>query len=196
MAVTVMLALQAQPASAQVLFWSDQAAFQQVSATSVAATFEKFPKGWLDTTIYIPPHKPITEGGVTFTPGDTNSFRAPNLFVATPEGPAKPLFCVLLGSNVLSVSGNENIAMDFSTAPTAVGFDTYTNPYNAAVVRVYDTRGNLLATSSPLTLIQSSCSRGFVGITSTVPIGRVHWLADRGEIVNTGIDNVLVGTRR
>lgn len=166
-------------------FYDNLASFQAASSTNVAVTFEGFAPA--DQNIGIPPNPPITLGGVSFTP----LAPAPNLVVATP-GAVYP-FTVPRSSNVLTVSGNENIDMDFAAPPTAVGFDTYLNPYDPPVVAVYDTNGNLIATH---TLTQAASTVGFIGITSSVPIGKVNWLADRGGLVNTAVDNVRVGTIR
>lgn len=188
-AVAIMVAAIARPANAAVAFHGDQAHFEAVSTTTVAATFESFTP--TEATVLIPPNPPIVEGNVTFTPGDPGAPRTPNLYVAVPGGGAEQAyFHVKLKSNVLTVSGNENIDMTFSSAPTAVGFDTYTNAYDAAVVTVYDTSGRLIGRR---VLAQPPDTRGFLGITSTVPIGKVNWQAERGGLLNTAIDNVQVG---
>jgi hypothetical protein len=186
LAAALMLGPLAKPTDAQVRFYTDLASFQAASTTSVAVTFEGFTP--TNTNIFIPPEDPITLGGITFTPFEPTV--SPNLVVATA---GQALFTAPPESNVLTVSGNENIDMDFSTGPTAVGFDTYTNPFNPPVVKVYGTQGNLLAT---YILTQAPSTKGFLGITSTVPIGKVNWLADRGGIRNTGIDNVRTGAIR
>jgi hypothetical protein len=187
LAAVLVLAPSAPPAIADVTFFDDLADFQAVSTTSVAATFETVTP--TETPIFIPPSPPITLGGVTFTPHNTGTAFAPNLFIATPSTLTD--FSVDPASDVLTMSGNENFEIDFSSAPTAVGFETYLNPYDPPVVKVYDTTGNLLATHA---LTQAAATRGFLGITSTVAIGTVSWKADDGDDVNTAIDNVRVGT--
>jgi hypothetical protein len=97
---------------------------------------------------------------------------------------------VALASNVLTASGNEHIDITFSTAPTAVGFDTYTNKFDPPVVSVYDTAGQLRA---QYVLIQAPECLGFLGTISNIPIGKVNWLATRGGEQDTGIANVRVG---
>jgi len=180
------LAIFARPAVAAVSFFDDLASFQAVSNTSVDASFEGFSP--TETPIFIPPAAPITLGGVTFTPGSTSSAYAPNLYVATPNTLLP--FSVDPASNVLTMLGNENFQMDFADAPTAVGFETYLNESDPPVVKVYDTLGNLLATH---TLTQEPGTRGFLGITSSAPIGTVTWRASQGNSVNTAIDNVRQG---
>ena len=166
------------PAYAQVVFFSSQAAFQAASTTTLQATFE---------SIAIEGHivNPYTEGSVTF-------FDPKNLYNARPGGPAAINdFDAPVTSNVLTVSGNEDITMTFAgSAPTAVGFTSLTNRFDAPVVTVFDVFNALIGS---FVLTQAPSTVGFVGITSTVGIGSVHWLADRGEIKDTGIDNIHVG---
>ena len=129
---------------------------------------------------------PYTVGGVTFT-------EPSNLYVALPGGAAAVNdFDAPVTSNVLTVSGNEDITMTFTgPAPTAIGFTSLTNRFDAPVVTVFDIANTLIGT---YVLTQGPGSVGFVGITSSVGIGSVRWLADRGGIKDTAIDNIYVGT--
>ena len=166
------------PAYAQVVFFSSQAAFQAASTTTLQATFEAIVnEGNISD--------PYTEGSVTF-------FDPKNLYNARPGGPAAVNdFDAPVTSNVLTVSGNEDITMTFAgMAPTAVGFTSLTNRFDAPVVTVFDVFNALIGS---FVLTQAPSTVGFVGITSTVGIGSVHWLADRGGIKDTGIDNIHVG---
>lgn len=165
-------------ARSQVAFFDSQAAFQAVSTTTLQATFEAINhEGGIND--------PYSEGTVTF-------FDPKNLYNARPGGPAAVNdFDAPVTSNVLTVSGNEDITMTFAgSAPTAVGFNSLTNRFNAPVVTVFDL-GNVLIGTYVLT--QAPGTVGFVGIASTVAIGSVHWLADRGGIKDTGLDNIYVG---
>ncbi len=143
------------PCPAGVVFYDNLAAFQANSTTSVAVTFEGF------APADVPVFAPISLGGVTFTPISSTP-RPPNLFVRTPGG-GQGVFAVPPSSNVLSSRGNEHFALDFSTAPFAVGFDTYTNTFAAPTVSVFDTAGNLLAAQAlaqaPGTLASRSLAR-------------------------------------
>ncbi|MHB8744893.1 MAG: PEP-CTERM sorting domain-containing protein, partial [Sulfuricaulis sp.] len=56
-------------------------------------------------------------------------------------------------------------------------------------VSVFDTSSLLIGN---YILTQAPDSAGFVGITSTVGIGSVRWLANSGGIKDTAIDNVYV----
>src|SRR5215510_9982335 len=176
-------------------FYDDQVNFEANSSTSVVVTFDPFTP--LNENIYIPPETPITINDITFTPVDSLPLDTPNLVVANPGGTVSNDFAVPLTSNVLTTSGNENIDITFSTAPTAVGFDTYTNMfYPPKIVSVYDTDGNLRA---KYVLSQARESFGFLGIVSDFPIKKVNWLATKGgapedlATQDTGIANVRVG---
>lgn len=174
----VAAALFSTPAMAAVTFYSSLATFQAASTSTLEATFESINhEGGISD--------PYTEGRVTFSDPK-------NLYNARPGGPADVSdFDVHLTSNVLTVSGNEDITMTFSgPAPTAIGFDSLTNRFDAPVVTVFDTANALIGT---FMLTQGPSTLGFVGITSDVGIGSVHWLADRGGIKDTAIDNIRVG---
>lgn len=173
------------PPSETIRFDTDQGMFGESTETDIAVTFDPFTP--TDIDIY----SSITLGGITFQPGETGGYRAPNLAVGTPTFPDTD-FGLPLTSNVLTVSGNENFDIIFADPPTAVGFDTITN-FSATkpIVSVFDTDDVLIGT---YTLTQAPDTFGFVGITSRVPIGRVHWLAHLGGIEDTGIDNVRVGS--
>ena len=166
------------PAQAQVTFFNSQAAFQLASTSTLQATFEAINhEGGISD--------PYTEGSVTF-------FDPKNLYNARRGGAAAVNdFDAPVTSNVLTVSGNEEITMTFAgLAPTAVGFTSLTNRFNAPVVTVFDLANTLIGT---YVLTQAPGTVGFVGITSALGIGSVHWLADRGGIKDTAIDNVYVG---
>lgn len=95
-------------------------------------------------------------------------------------------------TNVLTSSGNQDITLSFSgPAPKVVGFDSFTNHFGPPVVSVFDTAHSLIGS---FTLTQGPSTAGFVGITSSVGLGEVRWLGDRGQDKDTGIDNVRVST--
>lgn len=177
--VAVCAAFAATPSAiAQASFQNSFAAFQGLSTTTLRADFEGL---HVEGNIA----DPYTEGGVTFS-------EPSNLYVALPGGAAAVKdFDAPVTSNVLTVSGNEDITMTFAgPAPTAIGFTSLTNRFAAPVVTVFDTANALIGT---YVLTQSPSSVGFVGITSSVGIGSVHWLATRGEDKDTAIDNIYVG---
>ena len=175
-------------AQAQVTPYDSLSAFQTASNTAVVVTFNAFtPK---DTNVFIPPDPPYTEGGIAFLPIDSLP-ATPNLYVAAPGGACSGCFGVPLTQNVLTSSGNEHIDMTFASPPTAVGWDTYTNSFAPPVVTVYDASDNLLGT---FTLTQAPRTLGFFGITSTIPIGRIDWLATLGGVEDTGLAQFRVGS--
>ncbi len=182
------LAVVAAPIQAAVTIYSDLPTFQAASDTTVVVNFNAFPAFY--TNYYIPPNAPYIEGGVTFTPVDSLPF-APNLYVETPSLPATSGLAVANTENVLTASGNEHFDFTFSASPTAIGFDTFTNDAAPPVVTIYDTTDDVLAT---INLSQAPDSQGFFGVTSTVPIGKIDWLATDGQNVNTGVADFRVGT--
>ena len=180
----LLLGFIAPPAHAGTNSYNSLAAFQAVSNTTVQATFENFTPV---NTIYT---SPITEGTVTFTSGPITD-SSPNLYVYTPNASSEQHdWGEPLASNVLTENGNENINMTFSVPTTAVGWDSYTNRSADPTVSVYDTNSILIGM---FTLTQASDTQGFFGVISTVPIGRINWLAVNGGTQNTGIDNIRTG---
>ena len=166
---------------AQATFFTNLSAFNGASSTVLEATFEG--AGEITTT------NPFVQGRVTST--STGAF-AP--FIAAPGSATQANFAagaIPLLSNVLTASGNESFTFTFSgAAPTAVGFDVYTNQSASPTFTVFNTGGVNIGTFSAL----AANTRAFLGVTSTVGIGRIEYLAVNGENVNTGIDNVRVGT--
>ncbi len=174
-------------AFAGVIAYNNLATFTGASTTSIVATFGAFvPK---DTNVFVPPNPPYTEGGITFRPIDSAPL-TPNLYVAAPGGACSGCFGVPVTQNILTSSGNEHFDISFAGGPTAIGWDTYTNPFNPPIVTVFDTANSLIGT---FTLTQPPNTLGFFGLTSTTPIGRIEWLADRGEIRDTGVARFRVG---
>lgn len=177
--LALLFAMAATEAKAQVTFHTDLTTFEAASTTTVQSTFESFPPGLIQS--------PFNDGSLVFhqPPGNV-------LGIITPSTSSQINPDAL--SNVLATNGNEDIDITFTgPAPTAIGWDTYTNQFGPVVITVFDPADNLIASYR---LVQAPNTIGFVGITSFVPIGRVHWLADRGGIEHTGLDNVRVGKIR
>ena len=168
--------------AATVTFYDNSAAFDAVAVTTLRADFEGFSRS-VDTPGI---RNPYTEGGVTFS-------NPSNLYVAAPLGAAVAVGDIEfpMVSNVLTVSGNEDILMSFGgLAARAMGFDSFTNRFDAPVLSVYDLDDMLIGS---YVLTQGRNSAGFVGISADVVIGSVRWLATGGGIKDTAIDNVRVG---
>jgi len=175
-AIATPLLGQAQP---QVTPYNDLAAFQAASTTTIQATFDSLPPA-----TGIP--SPLIQGSVVL-----NVLPGARPFQVEPPGDDLVSLAPHT-SNVLVQNGNEDFDMTFSgLPPTAVGFDTYTNAFGPPIVTVFDTNTILIGTFA---LVQPPQTLGFFGVTSSVPIGRIHWLADRGGLLDTGIDTIRVGT--
>jgi len=188
MLATLCLTIIAARSQAAVIVYSDLPTFQAATNTTVVANFNAFtPK---NADVYIPPNAPYIEGGITFSPVDSLPF-APNLYVETPGTPATTDLAVPNTENVLTASGNEHLDFTFAASPTAVGFDTFTNGSTPPVITIYDTSNDVVAT---INLSQAPDSQGFFGVTSTVPIGKMDWLATNGQVVDTGVADFRVGT--
>jgi hypothetical protein len=157
--------------------YSSLVSFQAATSTTRRSTFESFSEG-----IRL---SPLTGTGVSYTPVTGQ------LYTAVPGGPASSVFGTTLQSVVLTAEGNENFDITFpGLNPTAVGFDVYTNNATAPLISVFNTSSALIgqfSVSSPIN------SFGFFGIVTTVPIGRINYLATNGGVINTGIDNVRIG---
>jgi hypothetical protein len=157
--------------------YSSLVSFQAATSTTLRSTFQSFTEGIRSS--------PLTDTGVSYT------VVTGQLYTAVPDGPASSVFGTTLQSVVLTAEGNENFDITFSGLnPTAVGFDVYTNNATAPVITVFDTSSALIGQFSVSAPINSL---GFFGIVTTVPIGRINYLATNGGVINTGIDNVRVG---
>ena len=165
-------------------FHTSLASFLGASTSSLQADFQGF------STLADTPGiaNPYTSGNVRFA-------HPSNLYIAAVGGAAAVFdFDVAPLSNVLTASGNEDIALTFLNAATsAVGFTAYTNRFAAPTVFVYDLLGMLM---DSYVLAQGPSSIGFVGITSTVAIGRVQWTPISGEVKDTALDDVYTGLTR
>jgi hypothetical protein len=166
------------PAKAGIVFYDNLNGFQAASNASLTATFADFSP--VNTEV----GPSFTTNGVTFASLDSVPY-SPNLIVATPDGPFS--FGASLQSRVVTSTGNEHFSLSFGSPVSAVGFDAYTNAFAPPVVSVYDALGKLIGTD---VLTQGSDTRGFIGVVSTVGIGRVEWLATGGDVENTAIGNI------
>lgn len=168
-------------ASGSVTFFSSPSAFAAASATALQANFQALPGGAAAS--------PVVQGTVTFT----STLGAQPFYVLTPGNPGD-VCCTFphVTSAALCGNGNEDFAMTFAgPAPTAVGFD-YISNNTGITVTVFD-GGNLAMGSTTIT--QHNVG-GFLGITSTAPIGRVTFFSQNlapPNAQNSAIDNVVVG---
>jgi hypothetical protein len=81
--------------------------------------------------------------------------------------------------------------VEFGTPTEAVGFDTYLNTYGPATVSVFGAN-NLLDT---FVLNQDPTTVGFLGILASEEISSIRWTTVNGGKINTGIDNIIQGSR-
>lgn len=158
--------------AAATLYTSD-AAFELAAVTDTLATFEDLPTGVLGSSL-------VTGGAVVVGP----------IYVAPVNS---PFFGVPNTSQVLTANGDENwtIARDGGGTFSAIGFDYYTNPFAAPTFTLHAVGGAVIAS---FTVAQAPSTLGFIGFTSTTPIAYMTTLVDRGYIVDTGIDNLALGT--
>ena len=129
----------------------------------------------------------FASNGVTYTGAQATS---PNVWVAS-AGYTNFGVPVTM-SSVLTSDGNEDFTMDLSANPTtAVGFDVYLNGLGAVTTQWYGNGSNLLVT---VVDARDSGVVRFLGLTADEPIYSIRWTAFGGETINTGLDNVYVGT--
>ncbi|MCU0917412.1 MAG: hypothetical protein MUC88_23030 [Planctomycetes bacterium] len=96
-------------------------------------------------------------------------------------------------SSVLTANGNEDFLVGLGThANAAVGFDAYYNNLGNITIQYYGSGSNHLQT---VTIIPGSTGGMlFLGLVLDEPIHSFRWTAIGGERINTGIDNLYVGT--
>ncbi len=166
-----------------VTLYNDQATFDAAATTALVVTFEE--PAWdpfEGATIF----SDFTFAGITFTPLDSFPIR-PNLFISVP---GQSNFCCPPKTRVLSSSGNENIQLTFHQPPTAAGFLFWANQGDAALFTVTLVDDSVHTFTNP----QPASTIGFVGFTAEPAIRSIEWLADFGEVVNTGIDDLRTNT--
>jgi hypothetical protein len=164
---------------ATLITYADLAAFNSVATAAVVEDFESaFPK---NVSL-----ENLTHNGITYTPNAGVPFF--NVFIA---GPGYNNFGTpTTTSSVLTANGDEDFELAFA-ATTAFGFDTYLNKYGPATIRAYGASG-LLGT---YTLNQDPTKIGFWGVTSDdEAITSIRWNTIKGGQVNTGIDNIRMGS--
>lgn len=129
----------------------------------------------------------ITHNGITYTGTQASS---PNVWVASPG--YNNFGAPLTTSSVLTANGNEEFTIDLSARPAqSVGFDTYLNGLGAVTTQWYGYNDKLLMTIIDLRLAGQVYFTGFAG---DEPIYKITWTAIGGAQINTGIDNVYIGT--
>jgi len=170
-------------------FYTNSASFNAVSQIIVTEGFESVvPK---DVKLQSFTSQGITYTGLAGTP-------SANVWVASAG--YKNFGVDETTSSVLTANGDEDftIEMQLSFPATAVAFDTYLNGYGpdiyennygSATIKVFGASGQL----GEFYLSHDPAQVGFFGVTSSDPIKKIQWTTVNGAVVNTGIDNVLVG---
>jgi hypothetical protein len=130
----------------------------------------------------------FTSNGITYTGVQALS---PNVWVASP-GYTNFGLPGATTSSVLTSNGNEIFEIDLSSAPsTAVGFDVYLNDLGPITTEYLGGVDNLLL------MVVDSRGAGavrFLGIAVDEPIYKIRWTAVGGQTINTGLDNLRLGT--
>ena len=175
------LLLSIAPGRAEVIFYTDRAAFHAASATVRIEGFEDFASAGANLSSF-------ERNGILVEPigGATNVHVAP---------PSNAAFTAARISNVMTASGIEIFRVSFAMPQRAVGFDTYLND-KAATVEAFGFDGERLARRVHG---HAATEIGFLGMVATEPIHSVTWSADPTSDLtkNTGIDNLrAAGTAR
>ena len=171
--------LAAGSAHATLLTYSDLASFGGAATTSVVEDFEAVaPKNVALGS--------LSHNGITYTP--YGGVPSPNIWVA---GPGYNNFSTpTTTSSVLTANGDEDFLMSFA-ATSAIGFDTYLNAYGPATITVLGVSGTL----GVYTMNQNPAQIGFWGVTSDAgDITGIRWDTVLGGQINTGIDNIRMGS--
>ena len=165
----------AENAYASTMFFTDVNAFDALTNTTLIEDFEAFPQKDQALSSFVSNGNIYTGNSNVWvsSPGYTN-FGVP---VTT--------------SSVLTATGNEDFTVEFGTPTEAVGFNTYLNPYGPATVSVFGAN-NILDT---FVLNQDSKTVGFLGILADEEISSIRWTTVNGAIINTGIDNIIQGSK-
>ncbi len=171
-------------ARGDVVLYASQAAFDAATRSSVAVTFEE--AEW-DPLVGVEFVGSVASGGITFVPIASPPILPPNLFVAPTT---QTNFCCPLASRTLTSSGGENIDLVFDVPTHAVGFTCYANGGEPIVFTLSFASAAPMQFTSP----QPGNSVGFIGFVSSEPFTKLNWTSDFGDQINTGIDDVRLGT--
>ena len=164
-------------ASAAVITFTSEAAFDAATNATVVEDFESFsPK---DTNLAV-----IVSNGITYTPVGTGT----NVAVASPGYTNFGAGVNPTTTSILTASGNEDFTGVFSSPAFAVGFDVFLNGLGPATATFFNDATLLGTVAFP-----TGDDQRFAGILSDVAVTSFRWTATRGGELNTGIDNVALG---
>jgi MYXO-CTERM domain-containing protein len=169
-------------AQAAVTTYTSSAGFLANTTTTNLATFEGLP--------FHSQGASLATNGITITslPGG-NAIH--DVYIAPASSGL--YFAVPNTSAALTANGDENFRFQLTAGGTfgSIGFDFYSNPYNAPVFALYDSSSVLIQS---IAVPQAVSSLGFIGFTSTTPIAYITTTVDRGWVVDTGYDNLRIGS--
>lgn len=172
--VSVLLLGVAPSAGAAITVYTSQASFLAAAPTAtLQATFESHAAAAIG---------PFTEGGLGF------SSSLGNMYIISAGAPGETV--PLPTSKMLSANGQEDIVVTVNIGwTTAIGFTLLTNQYGPHTVTLTNPQNVAFYTYHPT---QAPNTVGFVGFVSddfTTRISSLHWVADRGNLQNTALDN-------
>ncbi|NER06930.1 MAG: hypothetical protein F6K17_32285 [Okeania sp. SIO3C4] len=167
-------------AHASTMFFTDFNDFDALANTTLVEDFEAFaPKNQRLSS--------FVSNGNTYTGLAGASF--PNVWVSSPGYTNYGV--PVTTSSILTATGDEDFTVEFGTPTDAVGFDTYLNAFGPATVSVFGTTGLL----DTFVLNHDPTTVGFLGILASEEISSIRWTTVNGRRINTGIDNIVQGTK-
>ena len=172
-------------AYASTMFFTDVNAFDALTDTTLIEDFEAFPYKAYPGNDQIFPS--FVSNGNTYTGHAGGPY--PNVAVSSPGYTNYGV--PITTSSIITANGDEDFTVEFGTPTEAVGFDTYLNAYGPATVNVFGAN-NLLDT---FVLNQDPTTVGFLGILASEEISSIRWTTVNGGKINTGIDNIIQGSK-
>jgi len=178
--VCVVAAFQASAGAAGQTYYVAKAGFVAATNPVVVETFETAPAEQILGSLT----RPIG----TFTPYAGTP--GPNVYINLPT---YTNFGVpgQVGTKLITANGDEDFELFFATPTDNIGFDTYLNQFGPATIRLYSAGHVLIDTYIHN---HNSTQVGFFGVISEVPLTSLRWTTTIGRSVNTGYDNILIGT--
>ena len=167
-------------AYASTMFFTDVNAFDALTDTTLIEDFEAF-------SLKNRPLSSFVSNGNTYTGHAGGPY--PNVWVSSPGYTNYGV--PITTSSIITANGDEDFTVEFGTPTEAVGFDTYLNAYGPATVNVFGAN-NLLDT---FVLNQDPTTVGFLGILASEEISSIRWTTVNGGKINTGIDNIIQGSK-
>jgi hypothetical protein len=176
---TVSALMMSQASHAAVMFFTDVNDFDAVTETTLVEDFEDFTQK--DRLL-----PSFVSNNNTYTGLAGGPF--PNVAVSSPG--YRNYGVPITESSILTANGDEDFTVEFGTPTTALGFDTYLNPFGPATIQVFGSGGLL----DSFVLQHDPTQVGFFGVLADENITSMRWTTTQGGVLNTGIDNIVQGT--